>query len=177
MNKFAAILVVYLLSGVSLAPSAFSAETAPIYVVDVQEVICKSALGKGAKSDIERELKKGAGKIEAIKGKVTKLREEIRTQRGLLSEAALEKKVESARNLEKDLKRTTEDERVKVQKLQKERIEKLVSQIDEIISELAEENGYSFVLEKNDRFVLYASKRIDITSEVVKRFDDEVIGR
>jgi Skp family chaperone for outer membrane proteins len=40
-----------------------------------------------------------------------------------------------------------------------------------VIQKIGAEEGYTFILERNETIVLYASKAIDVTDRVIKAFD------
>jgi Skp family chaperone for outer membrane proteins len=43
--------------------------------------------------------------------------------------------------------------------------------LQKVIKKLGEEEGYTLILMKNENFVLFASKAIDITDRVIKAYD------
>lgn len=155
---------------------AASSAASPIYVVNVQKVIDSSAVGKGAKADIERSATKLKDKLESKKAAVAKMASELEKQKAILSESALEKKLANLREADRDYRRSLEDEREALTKKQRERILEIVEQIREVVAEIADDEDLPFVLERNERFVLYASDHVDITGKVTKRFDEKVVG-
>jgi Skp family chaperone for outer membrane proteins len=56
---------------------------------------------------------------------------------------------------------------------------KLVADVNRIIKDYAKKNGYTMVVEKGDSpnmmggFVIYADESVDISSAIVKMFDEE----
>ena len=52
----------------------------------------------------------------------------------------------------------------------------MVKEIRSVVDELAKEQNFTFVFEKDRQTVLYASDRIDISAEVVKILDKKKVA-
>jgi Skp family chaperone for outer membrane proteins len=51
-------------------------------------------------------------------------------------------------------------------------MERTISQaLQKVIKKMGEEEGYTFILEKNENIVLFSSKAIDLTDRVIKTYD------
>lgn len=151
-----------------IAPShGFSAEPL-VYVVDMQKIIDESLVGKGARSNLEADLKKREAMLERRRAELQKLSEDIQKQSGLLSSAALEEKRQILVKNEREFGRLLQDQRAEAAKKNNAEMARVIKEIDAAIAEIGAAGKYPFIIEKDPRTVVYASSRIDITADVVK---------
>ena len=73
----------------------------------------------------------------------------------------------------KELERLVKDSRQELQQLEMEITTKMLKSIEKIVVQLGEKGGYTLILERNERipFILFASKDIDLTDQVIKAYD------
>lgn len=165
-----------LISVISLLyfPLLATAETSPVIrVVNMQSVIEESIAGKAARSTLEKELKEGQAELERGKLQLKKMQEDLQTQGMLLSKEALEKKREKLVESERDLRRKAQDLQEGMRRDTAKQIDKIVTEVQAIVAEIAREREIDFVLEDDQRFVVYAGEVIDISDEVVKILDEK----
>lgn len=106
-------------------------------------------------NEYEKESKEKIEKIRESQGKLALLKEDKKTE--------VEKEVET---MKADL---LEFDRLKKTDLTKERNEKIreiLLEIEKIVSDFAEKNGYSVIL--NDRVLIYGAPGYDVTEEILK---------
>jgi outer membrane protein len=165
-------LVFFILASISVV---FAEEPQKIYVVDVQKVVGDSIIGKAAKNDLEKELKKSEAKILGQRQELERMKQDLSKQKALLSKEALEQKGQEFRKKQRDLELSMAEEQDKIKRKNIKAIESVVAQVREILSELAESKEYAVVVEKDPRLVVYVSPNYDITNEVIKALDKKKI--
>jgi outer membrane protein len=158
-----------------LAPLPLYAE-GEIYVVDVQRVINDSVLGKAARAKIQAEATSREARLEKIKNEVQAQRAELEKQARLLAADALEQRQESLQRKERELARAVQDEREELGKRNDIILERVVRTVDEVTADLAKQNGYDVVLERDRQLVLYVSKQFDITDRVIAGVDKKKVA-
>jgi outer membrane protein len=158
-----------------LLPLSAHAQEKGLYVVDVQRVVTESELGKKAKANVEAQVKKEEASLKKMEIDLKALRGDIEKQRAILSGAALEKKADELRKKERDLKNEFEDRRNALVKKNQAEVGRVVSEVDKVIKELAEKEGYRFILEKDPRVVVYAGPSLDVTEKVIKLLNSKKI--
>jgi outer membrane protein len=173
MSIFRKLLTLVLLT--TILTSTVKAEDA-IHLVDIQKVISESIVGKAAKNDMEVELKKREGQLTKLQNDLKAMKEELDKQASVLSKDALKAKQEAFMKKQSDFQKTFAENREALGKKNNESISKIVKEIDAIVSEMAKENNYKLVLEKDQRLVIYSNGENDITEEVTKRLNAKKVG-
>ncbi|WKZ56820.1 MAG: OmpH family outer membrane protein [Bdellovibrionota bacterium] len=162
-------------AAVTFAPSVWAAPT-EIYVVDVPRVLQESVPGKALRKNLEAETKKREARLQKDKLELQKMREDLGKQSGVLSNEALLEKQRSFERREKEFARKLQDEREDLGKYNGEQLGKLVKEIDVVVKELAKQQGYPLVIEKDQRIVLYVDDQFDITEQVIEAVNKRKIG-
>lgn len=174
----AATFLMILIAGPGTAADASEVKT-KIGTVNIQGVLDNSEAGKKALADLKSKAEKEKENLEKKLEAVKKLEKEIESQRLVAKEGALSEKEQELKRLRRDLEATKEDSQTSFQKLQAQIMRKLVGDVTRIIREYAKKNGYTMVLEKGESpnmiagFVLYADEAVDISSAIVKVYDEE----
>lgn len=147
-----------------------------VYVVDMQRVLNESILGKAARKNLEKDVQKTQGKLESLKQEIVQLRAALEKQAALLSKEALQDKSDALDRKQKELARLVQDQREEISRKNAAEMKKVVTEIDKVIAELAKEEKYRFVIERDERFVVYADNDLDLTDEVISILDDKKVG-
>ena len=161
---------------VALVAFAAPALGETVAIVDTQKVISDSIIGKAAKNNLEGQIKKGQAKLAALKSDFDKQKAELEKQASLLSGSALESRQEALQKKQMELQQSYQEIQEKLAKANETELSKVVGQINDVVSDLADERGYKFVFERDRQSVLYASDKIDITNEVVKILDKKKVA-
>jgi outer membrane protein len=155
------------------ASQVVASETAgKIGIVDLNRAVNESEQGKKAKSELEAMVK---DKQEALdeKGKILeKLKSEIEKQGSVMSAVARKNKEDDLERLTREYQRALADSQTEVRKKESELTGHVVIELRKIINDVANEEKYELVLDKNPALVAYVNKGIDITDEVIKKSDE-----
>lgn len=152
--------------------AAFAAEAAngSIGVINIQKIIMESKSGKEAKAVFDKELEakrvmftakeKGAKAIEDdLKANGTSMKADARkAKEGKLAEEI------------KELMRVKQDVEDALKKKDNELTSKILKDVLEITKKVGDERGYSIIMQASQQIV-YINNSIDITDEVLKRYD------
>lgn len=153
------------------APASVHAEEFVIATVDVSRIINESADAKKAKAELDTQMKKSKAIIEEKQNALRPLDEKVR--KGEIKPGTKEGEEVKAKTRELvELMRTKEDEMQKsFAKLQGDITQKAMK----VISSYAKEHDISMVLDKSSGpmrgGVLFGQESLDITSEIVSRFN------
>ncbi len=169
-SRFPAILAV--IAGILLSVAPALAET-KIGVIDIQRALATSKVGQEAQKRYEAELKKSQTQIDLKKGEYEKLQQTIEKQKGSLNPKALAEKEEQLLTMEKDLKRSFQDKKEELRRENMRLVGDLVGKIRKIVETMAKEDDFGLILEKNNQGVLFSDPKLEITDEVVSRFDKQ----
>jgi outer membrane protein len=152
------------------------AEGLKIAVVDTQEVLNQSIIGKAAKSNVETELKKGQARLAQLKNDFEKASADLSKQSAVLSGAALEERKEAIEKKRTEYERAALDLREGVMRRNDSELGKAVKEIEAVVAEFAKDEGFSFIFERDRQTVVFAAEGIDITGEVVKVLDRKKVA-
>lgn len=150
--------------------SAFSSDL-NLVVVDLQQVIAKSELGKSARSNLEKEMEAVKSKLAKEAQAIKALEAKLKKQSALLSKSAMEDKVSELEDKKKDLRRSTQDEEEELKIKNTKFIKTVIDNARIAIQKVSEEEGFDFVLERSGGSVIYADNRIDVTDKIVDKLN------
>ena len=157
--------------GLLAVAGSAAAQEMKIAVVDLDQAINATDQGKKAREELQGKQKQAEGQLKPMYERGKALAEEIQSKRFVLSEDALRQK-------QLDLAEIQSDLRAKGAELEgqfKVDYERLVGPLREkllgIINELGKEQGFTLILERNTPGVIYSKEALDITDQVVQRFN------
>jgi len=166
MKKFFALVVVMIF----FATTPVSAEIR-IALIDLEKAMNTSEAGKKANAELKRELEKAQAKAQKLAGAIEKISKEIETQRGVLSQAAVQKKLADVQKKKIELERLEKDTSDDLQRKQMQLVGGIVGEMRDIIIAFAKEKKYDLILEAKEAGTAYSSPKLDITDEIVKRYN------
>jgi outer membrane protein len=147
------------------------AEELKIGLVDMTKAVNECQAGKEArKVDIKE--------LEKYQRLLTEKQQELQTMKEILDRQApmltLEARTTKERELQikiRDFQRWQEDSQADINQKRMELGQTVQLGLRRVIKKLAEEEGYTFILEKNENIVLFSSKTVDLTDRVIKLSD------
>jgi outer membrane protein len=168
-RKFTGILVFMIIGGL-LTGRAYSADI-KIGWVDMQKAVNECNAGKEAKKALIQETERDQ-RLVAEKQNELKERKESLEKQGLLltPEARMTREKELQTKL-RDFQRWGEDVQNGLNQKRMEMERNVSSGLVKVVQEIAEKEGYTVILQKNENIVLFSSKSIDITDQVIKTYD------
>jgi outer membrane protein len=174
MKKIAliALSLIFLLPSLALSESAFR-----VAYVDMQKALESSNAGKLAQKSYEKEVKGAQQEIDKMKKEFERKRESFEKQKGSLNEVAFAEKKEELLSIERDVKRSFQDSQAKLRRKNASIVSELIKELKKTVSDIGSDKDYTVILEKGSQAVLYADNSIDITDEVIDRFNDQMKGK
>jgi outer membrane protein len=137
--------------------------------VDLQEAIGTVNEGKSIKKKLERAYEKKKKELEAAQDELVTLREELEKQGPMMKEDVRRKKLtdfqEKVAKFQEAYLGSQKELAGQEQELTKPMLQKMVK----IIEEMAKDLGYDLVVERGA--ILYAQSNMDLTDELVKRYN------
>lgn len=151
----------------------FGAKDVKIGVVDFQTVLNLSEAGKRSRKILLASKKQKENELKAIGDK---LKQESKALKNniLLTDAAKGKKKKELIARERSLRKDFKGAERALQREQMKASESIYTEVQTVISLIARERKFDFVIEKTTaRAILYSSsKLVDITDSVIKRYND-----
>jgi outer membrane protein len=165
---------ILLVSGlVALMAWGSGAQDGPIKiaVVDVDKAINSTEEGKAAREEFARKRREADAEVQPLADRFQALQEELKGKRYVLSDEVLfDKQVELA-----ELQNRIENKLKELEgqlKIDQGRLEApLRAKLLEIVEEIGKEQGFTLIMRRDTPGVMYTREAIDITDEVVSRFD------
>ncbi len=164
-----AMAVVGLLLSAAGVARAGQAATLKIGVVDIQGVLEQSQRGQAAKQKLAQERTGRQKELEGKQQEVQKLQADFEKQSPVLSDAAKREKSEAIQRKAREVQRMFEDASRDFEKKVREAEMDVTREIFSVIQEYGKDQGFSVILERST--VVYVAGAVDLTSEIVKRFD------
>lgn len=142
-----------------------------IGVLDLQQAINDSQKGKAAKAMLMKKFERLQNELSAQEKEIEKMQQDLERQASMLSQEA---KLEKDRTIKRKIRDFQEQYRDYSQEMQREEFENtkpIVEGLLKVANEYGKEKGYTLVLEAKKAGVIYAPDALDITAEVMKRYD------
>jgi outer membrane protein len=148
----------------------FAAET-KIAVINIQDVLLKSAAGAAAKEKIEKRMKELRDSLDKDKQDLMTLQDEMKKKSAVWSE---EKKQEQGVEFQKkrrEFEAKQDNANLEMKNLQDQQLAPIMKQLEGIVKEVAKTKGVAIVLPNNA--VLYSDSSADITGEVIQALNSQ----
>jgi outer membrane protein len=142
-----------------------------IGIVDLQEVLNKSQKGLAVKQKLDQERAVRQKDLDGKQQEVMKLQAEFEKQAPLLSEQAKREKSEAIQRKTRDAVRIAEDANRDFDKRVREAELEVSREILGVVQEYGKDQGFTLVLERS--MVVFGASVVDITSEIIKRYDSK----
>ncbi|MBI5183270.1 MAG: OmpH family outer membrane protein [Nitrospinae bacterium] len=143
--------------------------------VDIKKVIDESEAKKKAIEELEREYKSKEEIFKKRDADLKKIEEELSKGGLVMDEKVKREKEEEYSKQQKALKRDIDDGNQELADREREKTKEILLEIENIIQNIGKEDRYTIIFDKNDRLgaILYASDEIDLTQEVIKRYNNQ----
>ena len=173
MGFFARCSIACLSTGLALSvPSAASGQEPPkIGVVNFQEVALGSKAGKAAKARLGKLAEKLRKEVKAEEAKRLARQKDLEAATSRLTPAERQHRAATLQRDEAVFQRLLEDKTEELKQAETKSVTELARQIDLILKAYAAEKGFTVILEARSLGLLYFDKNLDLSAEIVKRFD------
>lgn len=159
---------------VALALTAgFANAQSKVGYVDVQKAIQATSAGKNAKTVLDGEYGKRKKELDKKKADIEKMNQDLEKKKSVLSEEVMGKKQMELQEEMMKFQKTVAENQMEIQKKEKELVEPILDKMRKTIEKVAQEKGFSLVIEKGAQNVLFAQKDADLTDDVIKAFEKE----
>ena len=148
------------------------AEDLNIVFVDMDRIIATSNAGKKAQSSIDKFAKKENQKFDSFESNLKKKEQEILKQKNIISKEELDKKVKSFQTELSKLRKEKIEFNRSIIKRNQESTNKIVNEINKILTEYASNNSVSLIIQKKN--IIIGKTELDITPQILKEFNSKV---
>lgn len=157
------------------AVSSYAADVARIGVVDIQRVVEESSAGKMIKAEITKKGKAMEDDLKRQGGEIEKLKEKMEREAPVMSREQRQSKEREIDIKIYDFKALKNKYNEELRKFQNQKLESMRKDILEVVLDMGKSGGYLLVVDKLG--VLYYPNTIDVTDELIKRYNDRFAGK
>ncbi len=163
--------LITLLATVFLCSAAGAEEPVKVGFVDMQKALNSSSSGRAAVERLKGLMEAKTGELQNEKAAIDKMKDDLDKQGLLMNETARREREDELRRLERDLSRKFNDSKEEIGKEQERLMEGIRKDLFKITEEVGREKGFTLVLERQYSGIIYATDSIDLTDEIIKRYD------
>jgi len=171
MKKWLLFLVVLVLVVLGLSFGTARAESLKIGVIDLQKVVRSSKAGQEAMKKLQVKFEKLQKQLEAKRKEIEAFKAEFEKKAPLLSEEARAEKQREYQKLVREFRAQQEDARFEMKEEQKKALKPIFNDLEKVIKDMAQKEGYDLIIEKNMPGVYWVSPKVDISQHVINLYD------
>lgn len=154
-----------------VAPVARAADFKAGYV-DLQRALLEVEEGRAAKAKLQTVLDQKQKEIDREQEALRKEKDLLDKQASAMSEETrLQKQTELQKKLF-DLTQKWDKGRQEMANQERQELQKIFAKMDPIIADIAQKEGLTMVFEKSDSGLVYAPASLDLTNELVRKYND-----
>jgi outer membrane protein len=146
----------------------------PVAVIDVQRVVEESAAGREAMSRLRKLQDEKVAQGRKLADELANLRRQLETQRVTLTEAKIAELQKQIEDKQVELQRFQDDAQGELEEAKNKELSALERQIMPIINEIGKEKKLVLIFNKFQSGLVYADDAVDITDEVLRRFNTKL---
>jgi len=147
------------------------AQTIKVGIVNSQEILEKSIEGKKAIAQLEEKNRKTQQDLAKLDEQIRQLETKLNTQSLTMTQEAVISLSADLDRKRTERQRMAEDATKDMQELQQRLYLKIQNEVMPIINKLGQEKGLDLILDLRASGVLYFNPVVDLTSEVIRRYD------
>ncbi len=153
--------------------TVFSATAfAKIGVLDFQKVLKESAGGKDVYSKLQSKADEYDKKLTGMGETIKKMQQEYAAKESVYDDAAKDKKRSDIQKQIRDFNQSKEDYGKELKRLEMRYLKGIQDDVLKICESMGKELDLEVILEVNNSGVLYMSPKIDITDNVIQRYNN-----
>ncbi len=164
--------ILSLVTVLMLTLSASAYAQTKVAVVDLEAAMAQSTLGQKLTAEIAAEVEKAQAKAQKLGTEIETITKELETQRSVLSQDAVQKKMADIQRKRTEYERLEKDTQEDVQRRQIMAANSIIPGMREVIKEYADKNKIDLVLEGRS-VALYANPTVDITADIIKLYNEK----
>jgi outer membrane protein len=159
---------------VSVALAGFAARAeVKIGYVDFQRALLETNDGKAAKARLQAMLDTRQKEVDKEQTDLLKEKDQLDKQASTMTDSARTERQTSLQKRFLDLSQRVEKGRQDMELRQRTELQTIISKMNGIVTQIAQREGLTVVLEKNEAGIVYAPQSMDLTNELVRLYNDQ----
>jgi outer membrane protein len=165
-----------LILGCVLTWPAFSAaqqadSPTKVAVLNMQVAIASTEAGKQAMADLQKKYAPKQQELQQQEKKIEDLQNRLQDQGAMLTTDEQDQLNRQLSDAQRHLKEAQEDDQADFQADQSEAVRQIAEKMQKIITQYAQQHGYTLVIGEQSIPVYYAAKTIDITQNLIALYN------
>lgn len=152
-------------------PSARAKGGTLIAYVNLQRAILEVEEGKRAKAALKVTFEKKQKALQAKEAELMRMKQALEQQAAVQSDADTRAKALEFQNKLMELQQTFMQEQKELQNLEQKELAGITEKMRKIIDQIGKQGQYSLILEIQDSRLLYAQPHLDLTNEVIRKYN------
>jgi outer membrane protein len=170
------LIVLIALLAVGAASVSLYAQSAPaaqnkIGVINIQAAIANTGEGKKVIADLQTKYLPRQQELQRLQQEIGAIQDQLAKGQSTLSEEEQGRLNRDAEDKQKRLKRSAEDAQNDFNSDRDAAINKIGQKMVRVINDYAQQNGFSLILDDAQIPIYFASKDIEVTADIIKRYD------
>ena len=158
-------------SGAAMAVPLAAQAQGKIGVINLTAAIASTGEGKKAIADLQAKYQPKQQELERLQNEIQALQDQLSKQSPTLSDDEQRRMTRDLEEKQKILKRSTDDAQSDFTADRDEAVRRIGQKMVRIIQDYAPPNGFILVIDGAQVPIYYAAKDVDLTAEIVKRYD------
>jgi outer membrane protein len=142
-----------------------------VAVVDLQRALNETEDGRRAKTQLKRLFKSRQKQLDDKQNELKKMKEDIEKQKNVLSQPALQKKLEQYQQAFVELQTVYVDYQRELASKEAELTKVIIQRMESILRRLGQAEGYTLILERGEAGVMWVPSNLDVTDSVIQRYN------
>jgi outer membrane protein len=159
--------------GMLLTGLGWAADPLKIGYVDMQRALNQCEAGQEAKKFMTGEVEKIQKTMEAKQKELSRLREDLEKRGLVMNESVRREKEKELENKTREVQRMQRDFEDDLRRKDREYTDRVLRDLAKIVQKMGEEGKYTLVLEANQPAIIFISKALDLTEEVIKQANSQ----
>ena len=160
-----------ILAGISVPVPARAQAELKLAVVDARRALITSNEGRKAEKTLKQMMDKKKKEIEPMEAELRRQEEEFESQKYVLSKVASEDRQLELIKRKRDLERRMREAQDELELEQRRLMQPMLEMVEKALGQVAQEMGFSVILEKSSPGVLYTAETLDITDLLIQRLN------
>lgn len=139
--------------------------------VDLQRALNEVEEGRVAKAQLKRDFDEKQKQLDAKQDELKRLKADFDKQASLMNEQVKKDKNAELERKFMDLQQTFVALQKDLSEREREATAGIFRKMEAIVREIAEADGFTFVFERNDSGLLYAPASLDLTNELIRKYN------
>jgi outer membrane protein len=152
-------------------PSNVAAAGGKFAFINIQRVASESSEGKASTSKVQALNQQKFQQLNEMNKKLQADQQKLQSQSSVMNEATRAQLERDIDRQQKEIQRFTQDAQEEVQQLQGDLQNNFQQKLLPVIQQVVQERGLSILFSQADAGIVWADPSLDVTAEVIKRFD------